>query len=63
MNFMKIFVKDKVSPLPILTPVDPIDREVVYMPTKAPYDPRWMLEGRPNPSKCTQLVSHFKINK
>uniref|UniRef100_A0A8C7UBM4 acetyl-CoA carboxylase n=1 Tax=Oncorhynchus mykiss TaxID=8022 RepID=A0A8C7UBM4_ONCMY len=26
---------------------DPIDRLVEFMPTKAPYDPRWMLAGRP----------------
>lgn len=33
--------------LPILLPVlDPVDRLVEYVPTKAAYDPRWMLEGR-----------------
>lgn len=33
--------------LPILQPYfDPIDRLVEYTPTKAAYDPRWMLEGR-----------------
>jgi len=37
--------------VPIVKPADPIDREIGYMPTKAPYDPRWMLEGRPSPSE------------
>lgn len=39
------------SPLPVTKPVDPVDREVGFMPTKTPYDPRWMLAGRQNPSK------------
>lgn len=36
--------------LPIVIPNDPIDRPVGFVPTKAPYDPRWMLAGRPNPT-------------
>lgn len=39
------------SPLPVTKPIDPVDREVGFMPTKTPYDPRWMLAGRQNPSK------------
>ncbi|XP_012679531.2 acetyl-CoA carboxylase-like isoform X2 [Clupea harengus] len=35
------------SPVPILHAKDPIDRPVEFVPTKAPYDPRWMLAGRP----------------
>ncbi|XP_073990346.1 acetyl-CoA carboxylase isoform X3 [Rhodnius prolixus] len=58
-RWLSYIPKDKVSPLPILTPVDPIDREVVYMPTKAPYDPRWMLEGRPNPNNPDSWESGF----
>lgn len=40
--------KYKGAPLPILpAPLpDPVDREIAYVPTKAAYDPRWMLEGR-----------------
>lgn len=44
------FCQDKLSPVPFIKSVDPIDREIDYMPTKAPYDPRWMLAGRQNPS-------------
>lgn len=36
--------------LPIVISNDPIDRPVGFVPTKAPYDPRWMLAGRPNPT-------------
>lgn len=33
--------------LSILRPaIDPIDRSIDYIPTKAAYDPRWMLEGK-----------------
>jgi len=28
---------------------DPIERDIEFVPTKAPYDPRWMLAGRPHP--------------
>uniref|UniRef100_A0A4W3J068 Acetyl-CoA carboxylase 1-like n=1 Tax=Callorhinchus milii TaxID=7868 RepID=A0A4W3J068_CALMI len=38
----------KVSSLvPILNPKDSIDRTVEFVPTKAPYDPRWMLIMQP----------------
>lgn len=36
--------------LPIVIPNDPIERPVGFVPTKAPYDPRWMIAGRPNPT-------------
>ena len=29
----------------VLQPPDPIDREVAFVPTRSPYDPRWMLNG------------------
>uniref|UniRef100_A0A8C1VHU6 acetyl-CoA carboxylase n=1 Tax=Cyprinus carpio TaxID=7962 RepID=A0A8C1VHU6_CYPCA len=40
--------KNKMSPVPMISAKDPIDRPVEFVPTKAPYDPRWMLAGRPN---------------
>lgn len=43
--------------VPMITPADPVDREIGYMPTKAPYDPRWMLGGRQNPCKFPYLCS------
>lgn len=38
------------SSVPLLNSKDPIDRIIEFVPTKAPYDPRWMLAGRPHPS-------------
>lgn len=37
--------------MPVISPTDPVDREIEFVPTKAPYDPRWMLAGRPHPSE------------
>lgn len=53
------------SPVPIVKPVDSITREIAFTPTKTPYDPRWMLEGRPSPSKFFKLNlnSRFKMNQ
>lgn len=34
------------SPVPILPSMDLIGRPVRFTPTKAPYDPRFMLAGR-----------------
>ncbi|XP_072278492.1 acetyl-CoA carboxylase 1 isoform X1 [Pyxicephalus adspersus] len=47
------------SPVPIMTPKDPIDRQIDFIPTKAPYDPRWMLAGRPQPSQKGQWLTGF----
>lgn len=41
----------KSSPVPILSAKDPIDRPIEFVPTKTPYDPRWMLAGRPSQSE------------
>ena len=38
------------STLPLMSLLhDPIERDIEFVPTKAPYDPRWMLAGRPHP--------------
>ncbi|XP_075445618.1 acetyl-CoA carboxylase 1 isoform X3 [Ascaphus truei] len=47
------------SPGPVLIPKDAIDRLIEFIPTKAPYDPRWMLAGRPHPTQKGQWVSGF----
>ena len=31
---------------PIIKPVDSIDREIEFMPSKSPYDPRWLIGGK-----------------
>ncbi|XP_065178755.1 acetyl-CoA carboxylase-like [Sycon ciliatum] len=38
--------KSRSSPLPALPVSDPIHRHIEFVPTKAPYDPRFMLAGR-----------------
>uniref|UniRef100_A0A8C1VHA3 acetyl-CoA carboxylase n=1 Tax=Cyprinus carpio TaxID=7962 RepID=A0A8C1VHA3_CYPCA len=43
-----VHLQNKMSPVPMISAKDPIDRPVEFVPTKAPYDPRWMLAGRPN---------------
>ncbi|KAG9493211.1 hypothetical protein GDO78_001235 [Eleutherodactylus coqui] len=47
------------SPVPIIAPKDPIERHIEFVPTKAPYDPRWMLAGRPHPCQKGQWLSGF----
>ncbi|XP_051691837.2 acetyl-CoA carboxylase 2 isoform X2 [Oryctolagus cuniculus] len=50
LEWLSYVPKDNRSPVPIVTPSDPIDREVEFFPSRAPYDPRWMLAGRPHPT-------------
>lgn len=47
LQWLSYMPKNKHSPVPILPVTDPIDREIEFTPTKAPYDPRWMLDGKP----------------
>lgn len=47
------------APLPIVPVSDPIEREIKYTPTKAPYDPRWLLSGRKNPLHPDEWESGF----
>ncbi|XP_042276457.1 acetyl-CoA carboxylase isoform X2 [Thunnus maccoyii] len=49
LQWLSYMPKNKHSPVPVLTTTDPVDREIEFTPTKAPYDPRWMLAGRPHP--------------
>ena len=46
LKWLSYIPRKKFDMLPVLESMDPIDREVTFMPTKAPYDPRWMLHGR-----------------
>uniref|UniRef100_A0A8D2N636 acetyl-CoA carboxylase n=1 Tax=Zonotrichia albicollis TaxID=44394 RepID=A0A8D2N636_ZONAL len=59
LQWLSYMPKNIHSPVPILKAKDPIDRTIDFVPTKAPYDPRWMLAGRPNPSKKGQWLSGF----
>nr|QIC50191.1 acetyl-CoA carboxylase 2 [Acipenser sinensis] len=50
LQWLSYMPKNKHSPVPVITPEDPVDREIDFVPTKAPYDPRWLLAGRPHPT-------------
>lgn len=45
-KWLAFIPRTKGAPIPIMPPVDPVDRTVGFMPTSLPYDPRWMIGGR-----------------
>ncbi|XP_060048534.1 acetyl-CoA carboxylase 2 isoform X2 [Erinaceus europaeus] len=59
LEWLSYMPKDNRSTVPIITPTDPIDREIEFLPTRAPYDPRWMLAGRPHPTLKGSWQSGF----
>ncbi|XP_037672903.1 acetyl-CoA carboxylase 2 isoform X2 [Choloepus didactylus] len=59
LEWLSYMPKDNRSPVPIITPTDPIDREIEFLPSRAPYDPRWMLAGRPHPTLKGSWQSGF----
>ncbi|XP_034547322.1 acetyl-CoA carboxylase isoform X2 [Notolabrus celidotus] len=50
LQWLSYMPKNKHAPVPVIATTDSVDREIEYTPTKAPYDPRWMLAGRPHPT-------------
>ncbi|KAM6297727.1 acetyl-CoA carboxylase 2 [Aegotheles albertisi] len=50
LQWLSYLPKDNQSPVPIAAVSDPIEREIEFVPSKVPYDPRWMLAGRPHPT-------------
>ncbi|NWY04063.1 ACACB carboxylase, partial [Nothoprocta ornata] len=50
LQWLSYMPKDNHSPVPIIAISDPIEREIDFVPSKVPYDPRWMLAGRPHPT-------------
>ncbi|CAL8308411.1 unnamed protein product [Gadus morhua 'NCC'] len=59
LQWLSYMPKTNASPGPILSAKDPIDRLIEFIPTKAPYDPRWMLSGRPSQSPKGSWQSGF----
>lgn len=49
LRWLSFVPKARNAPLPIIEPLDPIDRDVVFTPTPSPYDPRWLITGRESP--------------
>ncbi|XP_064627568.1 acetyl-CoA carboxylase-like isoform X4 [Lineus longissimus] len=58
-QWLSYMPKHSKGPLPIITPADPIEREIEFCPPKGPYDPRWLLSGRPNPEQPDSWQSGF----
>ncbi|XP_046904010.1 acetyl-CoA carboxylase isoform X3 [Hypomesus transpacificus] len=50
LQWLSYLPKNNISPVPMMPPKDPVEREIEFTPTKAPYDPRWMLAGRTHPT-------------
>ncbi|GAB0197082.1 acetyl-CoA carboxylase 2 [Grus japonensis] len=50
LQWLSYIPKDNQSPVPVIAISDPIEREIDFVPSKVPYDPRWMLAGRPHPT-------------
>jgi biotin carboxylase/acetyl-CoA carboxylase carboxyltransferase component len=48
MRWLSFVPRVKGAPPPVTKSEDPIDRPVEFLPTKAPYDPRHMLNGTPD---------------
>uniref|UniRef100_A0A8C0QU24 Acetyl-CoA carboxylase 1 n=1 Tax=Canis lupus dingo TaxID=286419 RepID=A0A8C0QU24_CANLU len=59
LHWLSYMPKNVRSLVPLLNSKDPIDRIIEFVPTKAPYDPRWMLAGRPHPTQKGQWLSGF----
>ncbi|KAI4875743.1 hypothetical protein NFI96_024258 [Prochilodus magdalenae] len=59
LQWLSYMPKNTSSPVPLLAAKDPIDRPVEFVPTKTPYDPRWMLAGRPSQNPKGAWVSGF----
>lgn len=51
LKWLSYIPKAKDSPLPVMKCIDPVDRDIDYVPTKIPYDPRWMIAGKENSSQ------------
>ncbi|KAL5289420.1 hypothetical protein ACFFRR_009517 [Megaselia abdita] len=59
LNWLSYIPAYKGGSLPITIPCDPINRPVEFIPTKSPYDPRWMLAGRKSPTNPSIWESGF----
>ncbi|XP_009995147.1 PREDICTED: acetyl-CoA carboxylase 2 [Chaetura pelagica] len=59
LQWLSYIPKDNKSPVPITAISDPIEREIEFVPSKVPYDPRWMLAGRPHPTQKGTWQSGF----
>ncbi|XP_066055535.1 acetyl-CoA carboxylase 2 isoform X2 [Chamaea fasciata] len=59
LQWLSYIPKDNQSPVPVIAISDPVEREIDFVPSKVPYDPRWMLAGRPHPTRKGTWQSGF----
>jgi len=59
LNWLSYMPAMKGGSLPIIKPIDPIEREISFTPTKTPYDPRFLLTGRANPGNPGEWETGF----
>ncbi|XP_046694454.1 acetyl-CoA carboxylase 1 isoform X4 [Silurus meridionalis] len=59
LQWLSYMPKNTSVSVPLLAAKDPVDRPVEFVPTKAPYDPRWMLAGRANQNPKGAWVNGF----
>ncbi|ESN91710.1 hypothetical protein HELRODRAFT_70230, partial [Helobdella robusta] len=59
LKWLSYMPKYKDGPSATVEPTDPVDRIIEFTPTKAPYDPRFMLDGRPHPENLEEWQSGF----
>ncbi|XP_054720089.1 acetyl-CoA carboxylase-like [Uloborus diversus] len=50
LKWLSYMPKAKGCELPVIEPLDGIDRDVVFTPSRLPYDPRYLLAGRESPN-------------
>lgn len=48
LRWLSYIPEKRFGPLPVLEPLDPVEREICFSPSASPYDPRWMLAGKEN---------------
>ena len=60
LQYLSYMPKAHGSALPLMSLLhDPVERDIEFVPTKTPYDPRWMLAGRPHPDRKTIWQTGF----
>lgn len=46
LSWLSYIPKCRFAPLPLIEPLDPVDRDVLFTPPNSPHDPRWLINGR-----------------
>lgn len=50
LSWLSYVPKCRFAPLPIIEPLDPVDRDILYTPPNSPHDPRWLINGKEAPN-------------